>query len=323
MHSPSASCVRAANPSKVSLVSDQFEKLLTTFQRHLEVERNLSVHTVRAYMGDLTSLVEHLEKLGLSDISALELSHLRSWLANQAVKGGARTTLSRRATSVRLFTKWAFKNKYCAGDVGLTLATPKGHRTLPEVLDVNNAKLAMDSMATRAAEEESPLSLRDVAMVEILYATGARVGELCGLDVGDIDYNRNTIRVLGKGNKERVIPVGRPAMKALEVWLADGRSALVTNQSAQAVFLGARGKRIDQRTVRSVVYEALSAIEGIERMGPHALRHSAATHLLEGGADLRTVQEILGHASLATTQIYTHVSTERLQKVFKQAHPRA
>ena len=323
MHSPSASCVRAANPSKVSLVSDQFEKLLTTFQRHLEVERNLSVHTVRAYMGDLTSLVEHLEKLGLSDISALELSHLRSWLANQAVKGGARTTLSRRATSVRLFTKWAFKNKYCAGDVGLTLATPKGHRTLPEVLDVNNAKLAMDSMATRAAEEESPLSLRDVAMVEILYATGARVGELCGLDVGDIDYNRNTIRVLGKGNKERVIPVGRPAMKALEVWLADGRETLMTNQSAQAVFLGARGKRIDQRTVRSVVYEALSAIEGIERMGPHALRHSAATHLLEGGADLRTVQEILGHASLATTQIYTHVSTERLQKVFKQAHPRA
>ena len=320
---PSASCVRAANPSKVSLVSDQFEKLLTTFQRHLEVERNLSIHTVRAYMGDLNSLVEHLEKLGLSDISALELSHLRSWLANQAVKGGARTTLSRRATSVRLFTKWALRNKYISTDVGATLATPKGHRTLPEVLDVNNAKLAMDSMATRAAEEESPLSLRDVAMVEILYATGARVGELCGLDIADIDYNRNTIRVLGKGNKERVIPMGRPAMKALEVWLADGRAVLVTNQSAQAVFLGARGKRIDQRTVRSVVYEALSAIEGIERMGPHALRHSAATHLLEGGADLRTVQEILGHASLATTQIYTHVSTERLQKVFKQAHPRA
>jgi integrase/recombinase XerC len=160
-------------------------------------------------------------------------------------------------------------------------------------------------------------------MLELLYATGARVGELCGLDIGDIDYGRNTIRVVGKGNKERVIPMGRPAIKALEVWLADGRGALVTNQSAQAVFLGARGKRIDQRTVRSVVYEALSAIEGIERMGPHALRHSAATHLLEGGADLRTVQEILGHASLATTQIYTHVSTERLQKVFKQAHPRA
>ena len=304
-------------------MSDQFEKLLTTFQHYLEVERNLSVHTIRAYMGDLTSLVEHLEKLGLSDISTLELAHLRSWLANQGVKGGARTTLSRRAVSVRLFTKWALKNNYIAKDVGATLATPKGHRTLPDVLDVQKAGLAMDSMATRAAEEGSPISLRDVAMLELLYATGARVGELCGLNIGDIDYNRNTIRVLGKGNKERVIPMGKPAIKAVQVWLKSGREELVTAQSELAVFLGARGTRIDQRTVRTVVYEALSAIEGIERMGPHALRHSAATHLLEGGADLRTVQEILGHASLATTQIYTHVSTQRLQKVFKQAHPRA
>ena len=274
-------------------------------------------------MGDLTSLVEHLEKLGMSDISTLELAHLRSWLANQGVKGGARTTLSRRAVSVRLFTKWALKNNYIAKDVGATLATPKGHRTLPDVLDVQKAGLAMDSMATRAAEEGSPISLRDVAMLELLYATGARVGELCGLNIGDIDYNRNTIRVLGKGNKERVIPMGKPAIKAVQVWLKSGREELVSAQSELAVFLGARGKRIDQRTVRTVVYEALSAIEGIERMGPHALRHSAATHLLEGGADLRTVQEILGHASLATTQIYTHVSTQRLQKVFKQAHPRA
>jgi integrase/recombinase XerC len=149
------------------------------------------------------------------------------------------------------------------------------------------------------------------------------VAELCGLDLGDIDYDRQTIRVLGKGNKERTIPLGNPAMKALNAWLKDGRNSVKNSQSENAVFLGARGKRIDQRTVRTVVYNALEAIEGIERMGPHALRHSAATHLLEGGADLRTVQEILGHASLATTQIYTHVSTERLQKAFKQAHPRA
>ena len=304
-------------------MTGHFEKLLHAFARHLEVERDLSVHTVRAYMGDLTSLLEHLEKLGMSDIAALELTHLRSWLANQNVKGGARTTIARRAVSVRLFTKWALKNKYISKDVGATLATPKGHRTLPAVLDINEAKLAMDSIATRAAEEETPISLRDVAMVEMLYATGARVAELCGLDIGDIDYSRNTIRVLGKGNKERMIPVGRPAIKALEIWLKDGREALVTKESGSAVFLGARGKRIDQRTVRTVVYEALAAIEGIERMGPHALRHSAATHLLEGGADLRTVQEILGHASLATTQIYTHVSPQRLQKVFKAAHPRA
>ena len=304
-------------------MSDNFEKLIAAFTRHLEVERSLSVHTIRAYIGDLESLLTHLETIGVTDISQLELVHLRSWLANQQVKGGARTTLSRRAVSVRLFTKWAVKNKYLTKDVAATLATPKGHRTLPEVLDIADAKTAMDSLATRAAEEETPISLRDVAMVELLYATGARVAELCGLDVNDIDYDRQTIRVLGKGNKERTIPLGNPAMKALNVWLKEGRDSIKNSLSGNAVFLGARGKRIDQRTVRTVVYNALQAIEGIERMGPHVLRHSAATHLLEGGADLRTVQEILGHASLATTQIYTHVSTERLQKAFKQAHPRA
>jgi integrase/recombinase XerC len=304
-------------------VSDNFDKLIAAFTRHLEVERSLSVHTIRAYIGDLESLLTHLETIGVTDISQLELIHLRSWLANQQVKGGARTTLSRRAVSVRLFTKWAVKNKYLAKDVAATLATPKGHRTLPEVLDIADAKTAMDSLATRASEEETPISLRDVAMVELLYATGARVAELCGLDVSDIDYDRQTIRVLGKGNKERSIPLGNPAMKAMNVWLKEGRDSIKNSLSGNAVFLGARGKRIDQRTVRTVVYNALQAIEGIERMGPHALRHSAATHLLEGGADLRTVQEILGHASLATTQIYTHVSTERLQKAFKQAHPRA
>ena len=180
-----------------------------------------------------------------------------------------------------------------------------------------------DVLATRVGEEETPVAFRDCAMVEVLYASGARVAELCGLDFEDVDYERQTIRVLGKGNKERTIPIGNPAMSALKAWLKDGRPHLVTKESQNAVFIGVRGKRIDQRTVRTVVYEALSALEGVDRMGPHGLRHSAATHLLEGGADLRTVQEILGHASLATTQIYTHVSTERLQKAFKQAHPRA
>jgi len=304
-------------------MSAEFERLMSSFQRHLEVERNLSVHTIRAYMGDLASLIEYLSALGVTELSALELAHLRSWLANQTVKGGARTTISRRAVSIRLFTKWALKNEYLVKDIGANLATPKSHRTLPEVLEISQAHTAMDSMATRAGEENTPLSIRDAAILELLYATGARVAELCGLDIGDIDYNRHTIRVLGKGNKERTIPMGKHAVKALEHWIEGARESLLKPDSGQAVFLGARGKRIDQRTVRTVVYEALSAIEGIERMGPHALRHSAATHLLEGGADLRTVQEILGHASLATTQIYTHVSTERLHKVFKQAHPRA
>ena len=293
------------------------------FLKYLESERNLSTHTIRAYLGDLDSFFEHLEKLDVTDFSKLELSHIRSWLANQQVKGGARTTLSRRAVSIRLFTKWATKKGYLAKDVGATLATPKGARTLPDVLNVADAGLAMDALATRVAEEDGPLSKRDCAMVEVLYASGARVSELCGLDLQDIDYERNTIRVIGKGNKERTIPLGNPAMRALDAWLKEGRPSLAGDKSDRAVFLGARGKRIDQRTVRTVVYQALEALEGAVKLGPHALRHSAATHLLEGGADLRTVQEILGHASLATTQIYTHVSTERLQKAFKQAHPRA
>lgn len=299
------------------------DEVFSAFERHLHGDRNLSAHSIRAYLGDLKSLVRHLQALGVSDISRLELSHIRSWLATMQVKGGARTSLSRRAVSIRLFTKWAFKSGLTPSDVGLALAIPKAHRTLPDVLDIPSALLAMQALATRVGEEETPVALRDCAMVEVLYASGARVAELCGLNFGDVDYERQTIRVLGKGNKERTIPIGNPAMSALKAWLADARPQMANKSSENAVFIGVRGKRIDQRTVRTVVYEALSALEGAPRMGPHGLRHSAATHLLEGGADLRTVQEILGHASLATTQIYTHVSTERLQKAFKQAHPRA
>ena len=300
-----------------------FEKVLGEYTHHLTKERSLSEHTTRAYLGDLASFFDNLELQKVDDLSNVTIAHIRSWLATQQVKGGARTTLSRRAVSIRLFTKWATKKGFLAKDIGLSLATPKGHRTLPEVLSVADATVAMDSLATRVAEEESATSIRDCAILEVLYASGARVSELCGLDLDDIDYQRNTILVLGKGNKERTIPLGNPAMKALNNWIKSARSEMANGGSGEAVFLGVRGKRIDQRTVRTVVYEALEALEGAQRLGPHALRHSAATHLLEGGADLRTVQEILGHASLATTQIYTHVSTERLQKAFKQAHPRA
>ena len=302
---------------------DLFADVADAYERYLRVERNLSAHSIRAYLGDLDSLLHHLRALGVADIAQVEISNIRSWLATMQVKVGARTSLSRRAVSIRMFTKWAHKAGLIPVDVGVGLAVPKAHRTLPDVLDIPNALLAMEALATRVGEEESPVALRDCAMVEVLYASGARVAELCGLDFGNVDYERQTIRVLGKGNKERTIPIGNPAMSALKAWLKDGRPHLANKDSLNAVFLGVRGKRIDQRTVRTVVYEALSAIEGVERMGPHGLRHSAATHLLEGGADLRTVQEILGHASLATTQIYTHVSTERLQKAFKQAHPRA
>jgi integrase/recombinase XerC len=299
------------------------DEIRDAYSHYLSAEKALSAHTMRAYLGDLDSFVEHLGRNGITNIAEINLPLIRSWLATQQVRGGARTTLSRRATSIRLFTKWATKRGYLASDVGSTLATPKPHRTLPGVLTQGDAVTALDSMATRAAEFDTPISIRDVAIVELLYATGARVSEVCGLDLEDLDFNRNTIRVLGKGNKERMIPMGAPAVKALNTYINTARPSLTNEKSAWALFLGARGKRIDQRAVRTIVYEALSALEGVERMGPHALRHSAATHLLEGGADLRTVQEILGHSSLATTQIYTHVSTERLRQAFKQAHPRA
>ncbi|MFM8448386.1 MAG: tyrosine recombinase XerC, partial [Candidatus Nanopelagicaceae bacterium] len=274
-----------------------------------------SDNTIRAYVGDLESLSSHLKALGVEDIANLNISHLRSWLANQQSKGASRTTLSRRATSIKLFTKWASKEGLLPSDIGFNLATPKAHRILPEIVDAKTADLAMQSLETFAEETGELTAIRNLAMVEMLYASGARVSELCGLNLKDIDYDRSTIRVIGKGSKERVIPIGRPAVAALEKWLKV-RSQLANEKSGDAVFLGARGKRIDQRQVREVVYKTIE-------LGPHALRHSAATHLLEGGADLRTVQEILGHASLSTTQIYTHVSAERLHSAFKQAHPRA
>ena len=299
------------------------DQILDGYIGHLESERNLSAHTIRAYLGDVKSFFDFLELRKVEEFSRLEIADIRSWLANQQSKGKSRTSVSRRAVSIRLFIAWAQRKGLIESDIAANLVTPKTHRVLPEILSIDEATLAMDSMVTRASEEDTPLAKRDLALLEILYASGARVSEICGLDLGDIDYERQTIRVLGKGNKERVIPIGIPAMRALQAWLGDARDEVVAKAIDQAIFVGARGRRIDQRTVRTIVYEALLAIEGAQRMGPHALRHSAATHLLEGGSDLRTVQEILGHASLATTQIYTHVSTERLQKAFKQAHPRA
>ena len=291
------------------------QSAIESFTTYLNRERSLSDNTIRAYLGDLESLAAHLKAHGVEDIKSLNISHLRSWLANQQTKGASRTTLSRRATSIKLFTKWAAKEGLIPSDVGFNLATPKSHRILPEIVDVKTADIAMQGLESVAEETGELTAVRNLAMVEMLYASGARVSELCGLDLKDVDYERQTIRVIGKGNKERVIPIGRPAVAALEKWLAV-RAQLANEKSGNAIFLGARGKRIDQRQVREVVYKTIE-------LGPHALRHSAATHLLEGGADLRTVQEILGHASLSTTQIYTHVSAERLHSAFKQAHPRA
>ena len=297
-------------------------QVLADYERHLAVERDLSSHTVRAYVGDVHALLVHAAALGHADVSSLDLRTLRSWLAGQQTRGRSRTTLARRATAVRVFTAWLARKKLIAVDPGAALASPKAHRPLPAALRHADVRLMIDAAEERA-RAEGPVGLRDLAVLELLYATGIRVGELCGLDVDDLDDERRTVRVLGKGRKERVVPFGVPASDALQRWLRQGRPALVRSGSGPALFLGARGGRVDQRAVRTLVHARISDVPGAADIGPHGLRHTAATHLLEGGADLRSVQELLGHASLATTQIYTHVSAERLRAAYQQAHPRA
>jgi integrase/recombinase XerC len=301
---------------------EEFARLLCDYERHLCSERDLTAHSVRAYVGDIGGLLEHAHRLGVDSVDALDLRTLRSWLAKQQTTGRARTTIARRATAARVFTAWLARTGRTPADVGSSLASPRPHRTLPPVLRADEAG-ALIRAAAELADDGSAVGLRDVAMLELLYATGIRVGELVGLDVDDIDHDRRVVRVLGKGRKERTVPYGDPAARALDAWLVRGRPALVTDGAGGALFLGARGRRIDQRAVRTLVHRRIADVPGAPDIGPHGLRHTAATHLLEGGADLRSVQELLGHASLATTQLYTHVSTDRLRRAYQQAHPRA
>jgi integrase/recombinase XerC len=291
------------------------------FGRHLGLERALSVHTVRAYLGDLDGLLRTLAR-GSDRLQALDLPVLRRWLAEQRSGGVSRATLARRASAARVFTAWAARTGRISADPGVRLAAPKAHRVLPSVLSREQAD-QMLSAATTGAEEDSPVALRDLLLLELLYATGVRVSELCGLDVGDVQTARRTLRVLGKGAKERTVVYGAPAERALRRWLQSGRPALVQPGSPPALLLGTRGGRLDQRVARTVVNEAAAAVPGAPHLSPHGMRHSAATHLLVGGADLRSVQELLGHATLSTTQLYTHVSVDRLKAVHDQAHPRA
>ncbi len=290
---------------------------LEEFLRHLELERGRSPHTVRAYRGDLAGLLA-----GIDDLADLDLGTLRRWLADGHAGGAGRSTLARRAAAARTFTAWARRTGRLAADPGARLVSPRPRPELPAVLNVEQAAAVLDAAGSGAAEGE-PVALRDVLALELLYATGMRVAELCGLDLDDIDAERHTLRVIGKGDRERTVVYGVPAAAALHRWLDAGRPALVHAGSPPAVLLGARGGRLDPRIARSVVHGAVSAVPGAPDIGPHGLRHAAATHMLEGGADLRYVQELLGHAKLATTQLYTHVTVERLKVVHEQAHPRA
>lgn len=297
--------------------------MLGEYERHLVAERDLTAHSVRAYVGDIHGLLCHAARLGMDRPDQLDLRTLRSWLAKQQSLGRSRTTIARRATAARVFTAWLARTGRAPLDAGAALRSPKAHRTLPPVLRADEAEAVLQASSAAAAEADGPTGLRDVAILELLYATGIRVGELVGLDTDDVDRERNVVRVLGKGRKERTVPFGAPAAEALDRWLAHGRPGLAREGSGPALFLGARGGRIDQRAVRTLVHHSVAAVPGAPDLAPHGLRHTAATHLLEGGADLRSVQELLGHASLATTQLYTHVSTDRLRRAYRQAHPRA
>lgn len=330
------------------------------FAEHLSRVRNRSAHTVRAYVTDLVSLLDHAVRMGCVDLAELDLSVLRSWLARQRTTGAARTSLARRAASARAFSAWAHRAGLLPADVGAALASPRAHRELPSVLRADQAAALVEAPSRQApptnpsptnqartdpklpnqaradaertdaatgpasgpADGAEAVPLRDRVLLELLYATGVRVSEACGLDVGDVDHGRRVIRVFGKGGRERSVPYGVPAQRALDDWLRRGRPAMVGARSGNALLLGARGGRLNPTTARQIV-GAYAETAGLPRTSPHDLRHSAATHLLEGGADLRAVQELLGHSSLASTQIYTHVSVERLRAAYRQAHPRA
>ncbi len=291
---------------------------LQAFRRSLALEQGRSGHTVRAYTGDVRRLLEHAAGRGATAPGDLRLDDLRSWLAAGRDAGVERSTSARRGSAARAFTAWAHRTGRAATDPGALLASPKAVRTLPAVLHADEAARLLDGVAG-----DDPEQLRDRAALELLYAAAVRVSELCGLDVDDLDGERRVLRVLGKGGKERAVPYGEPAELAVAAWLARGRPAWATAASGPALLLGARGGRLDPRTARRLVHRRLAEVPGAPDLGPHGLRHSAATHLLEGGADLRSVQEALGHATLSTTQIYTHVSVERLRTSYDRAHPRA
>ncbi|MBE1534778.1 tyrosine recombinase XerC [Actinomadura algeriensis] len=298
-------------------MDNALEAAAAEFGRHLHAERDVSPHTLRAYLGDLRDLCAHAADAGVTHPAELDVALLRAWLARQHAMGLSRATLARRTAAARAFTGHLHRLGVLESDPGLLLGTPQRRRSLPAVLTRDDAGRLLDRM-----DAEGPLGLRDLAVLEVLYATGVRIGELCGLDVDDLDTGHRTVRVLGKGGRERTVPMGEPAARAVQEWIRAGRPALVTEDSGPALFLGARGRRLHPTSARRMVHARIAEVGGMPDMAPHGLRHSAASHLLEGGADLRSVQEILGHASLQTTQLYTHVSSERLRRVHRQAHPR-
>lgn len=291
------------------------------FGRHLALVRGRSANTVRAYVGDVRAL---LAFAGVDDdggLDGLDLATLRGWLAGEHAAGRSRSTIARRSAAARTFTAWAVREGLLDVDPAIRLVSPRPESTLPQVLTRPDAERLVETAKSMAREGEAT-ALRDWALAEMAYATGGRVAELVGIDIVHLDPARRTVRLHGKGGKQRVVPYGKAAAAAVDAWQVRGRPSLVTPNSPQALFLGVRGGRLGERQARDAIHNLALAAE-VPDIAPHGLRHTAATHVLDGGADLRAVQELLGHASLATTQRYTHVSSERLLAAYRQAHPRA
>ncbi len=308
------------------------------FVQYLGQQRRYSAHTVRAYATDVAVLAQRAELEGITRLADVSVEVLRQVLATDQQQGRARSSTTRRAAALRTFFDWALQQGLLDHDPSRRLALPKSSRHLPKVLTVEQSRHFLDSLQGAGDDDliSSAVALRDRAVLEVLYATGVRVSELCGLNLSDIDHERRLLQVTGKGNKQRRVPIGMPAYRALQAWMSQGRPVLAQGQissvskdnrrmspSNQAVFLGTRGGRLGVRMVRTTLSRALANHPELPPISPHGLRHSAATALVEGGADIRCVQELLGHATLSSTQIYTHVSAERLRSAYEQAHPRA
>ena len=292
---------------------------------YLRLGRRMSLHTISAYLADLRSLLDFLSlrqdaaEEQLRD--ALTQRAIRSWLAQTLADGGARSTIARHTAAIRNFTAWALREGILPSDPAALLSSPRADQRLPSPLDESDARMLLNAARDEAAAGGAS-QIRNWAILALTYACGLRVSEVCALDVSSLNREALTVRVVGKGNKERVVPYGPPAAAALDHWLVRGRPQLAGERSGQALFLGDKGGRIDPRIVRSMVHK-MAAHAGVHDVAPHGLRHSTATHLLQGGADLRAVQEMLGHSSLSTTQRYTHVDTARLSAIYQRAHPRA
>jgi len=297
-------------------------RIAHSYLEHLERSRGLSENSLNAYRKDILQFVAFVDEQRVDNLGEVDAELARSWVWSLAESGMAGSSLRRKVSALKGFTAWLAREGHTEGDIGIRVRAPGASRSLPRVLTRHHMEEIFRSLQTHA-DTGDPVASRDLAIIEVLYASALRVSELVGMDLQGVDLDGRTLRVVGKGNKERMVPLGTPAATALGAYLDHARDALLEGGESSVVFLSTRGKPMGQRSVYEVVARLLADIPGVGPLGPHTLRHTAATHLLDGGADLRSVQELLGHASLGTTQIYTHVSNERLTQAYQQAHPRA